>query len=141
MARNPPPAYTANAAARDLLAMREGDPDEKIDVPFVFSTDKKSAMDYLRFRNIGTVTRRVVARPMTRRFYNERYAHDSNGNFIGTGKKAPDAGLVFVAGQGTEQELLDQVSKFAHAKKHHDPKDFAFQDGHGMANIGGGWGM
>ncbi|UPX14775.1 uncharacterized protein EKO05_0005247 [Ascochyta rabiei] len=130
-----PPPYTADAAARDLLAMREGDPNERIDVPFVHSHDHKSALDYLRFRNVGKVTRRVIARPMTRRLYNERYAHDQNGNFIGTGVKAPDAGLVFIPGKGTEQDLLDQVSKFAHAKQH-DPRDFA--DGYGTTLIDGG---
>ncbi|XPS69861.1 hypothetical protein M3J09_002113 [Ascochyta lentis] len=133
---DPPPPYTADAAAQDLLAMRQGDPDEKIDVPFVYSQDQKSALDYLRIRNVGKVTRRVIARPMTRRLYNERYAHDQNGNFVGTGVKAPDAGLVFIPGKGTEQDLLDQVSKFAHARQH-DPH--AFADSHGMMSIGGGY--
>ncbi|KZM27508.1 hypothetical protein ST47_g1379 [Ascochyta rabiei] len=127
------PQHTSSP--RDLLAMREGDPNERIDVPFVHSHDHKSALDYLRFRNVGKVTRRVIARPMTRRLYNERYAHDQNGNFIGTGVKAPDAGLVFIPGKGTEQDLLDQVSKFAHAKQH-DPRDFA--DGYGTTLIDGG---
>ncbi|KAF2627305.1 hypothetical protein BU25DRAFT_491375 [Macroventuria anomochaeta] len=137
----PPPAYTVNAAASDLLAMREGDPDEKIDVLFVYSHDKKSIKDYLAFRNVGTVTHRIVPRLMTRRLYNERYAHDANGNFIGTGVKAPDAGLVFIPGKGTEQDLLDQVSRMAHSRKNHDPRDFNFQDGYGMAPMGGGWGV
>ncbi|KAF1922852.1 uncharacterized protein M421DRAFT_426474 [Didymella exigua CBS 183.55] len=137
----PPPAYTPESAARDLLAMREGDPDEKIEVPFIYSHDKKSLTDYLAFRNVGTVTRRIVPRPMSRRLYNERYAHDAEGNFIGTGVKAPDAGLVFIPSKGTEQDLLDQVSKMAHSRKNHDP--YAFNDGHGMmptSGIGGGWG-
>lgn len=136
-----PPPYTSDAAARDLIAMREGDPDEKIEVPFVYSHDKKSLKDYLAFRNVGTVIRRIVARPMTRRLYNERYAHDAEGNFIGTGVKAPDAGLVFIPSKGTEQDLLDQVSKMAHSRRNHDP--YAFNDGHGMmpmSGIGGGWG-
>lgn len=117
--------------------MREGDPDEKIEVPFVYSHDRKSIKDYLAFRNVGTVTRRIVPRPMSRRLYNERYAHDAEGNFIGTGLKAPDAGLVFIPSRGTEQDLLDQVSKMAHSTKNHDPR--AFNDGYGMmgANMGG----
>ncbi|KAF3032706.1 hypothetical protein E8E12_001412 [Didymella heteroderae] len=138
---DPPPAYSSDAAARDLIAMREGDPNEKIEVPFVYSHDKKSFKDYLAFRNVGTVTRRIVPRPMTRRLYNERYAHDAEGNFIGTGVKAPDAGLVFIPTKGTKQDLLDQVSKMAHSRKNHDP--YAFNDGHGMmpmSGIGGGWG-
>ncbi|KAH6642056.1 hypothetical protein C7974DRAFT_286614, partial [Boeremia exigua] len=114
---NPPPAYTADAATRDLLSMREGDPEEKIDVPFVYSHDKKSLKDYLAFRNVGTVTRRIVPRPMTRRLYNERYAHDAEGNLVGTGVMAPDAGLVFIPSKGTEQDLLDQVSRMAHSRK------------------------
>ncbi len=68
---------------------------------------------------------------MTRRLYNERYAHDAEGNFIGTGVRAPDAGLVFIPKKGTEQDLLDQVGRFAHARQH-DPH--AFIDG-------GGWGV
>lgn len=117
--------------------MREGDPDEKIEVPFVYSHDRKSIKDYLAFRNVGTVTRRIVPRPMSRRLYNERYAHDAEGNFIGTGLKAPHAGLVFIPSRGTEQDLLDQVSKMAHSTKNHDPR--AFNDGYGMmgANMGG----
>lgn len=135
----PPPTYTPAAATRDFLALREGDPDERISVPFVYSHDKKSLADYLAFRNVGTVTRRIVARPMTRRLYNERYAHDADGKYVGTGKKAPDAGLVFIPGKSTEQELLDQVGRVAGERKNHDPKDFQFQDGAGMAPMGGGW--
>lgn len=85
------------------------------------------------------MTRRIVARPMTRRLYNERYAHDAEGNFVGTGVKAPDAGLVFIPGKSTEKELLEQVGRMAHSKRNHDAKDFMFQDGAGMAPIGGGW--
>lgn len=91
-------------------------------------------MDYLRFRNVGKVTRRIVSRPMTRRLYNERYVHDQNGNFIGTGVRAPDAGLVFIPTKGTEQDLLDQVSKFARTRKQ-DPR--AHIDGYGMMPFGG----
>ena len=135
----PPPTYTPAAATRDFLALREGDPDERISVPFVYSHDKKSFTDYLAFRNVGTVTRRIVARPMTRRLYNERYAHEADGKYVGTGKKAPDAGLVFIPGKSTEQELLDQVGRVASERKNHDPKDFQFQDGAGMVPMGGGW--
>lgn len=73
---------------------------------------------------------------MTRRRYNEWYAHDAEGNFVGTGKRAPDAGLVFIPGKGTEAELLEQVRRVAHEKKNHDPKDFPMPGG----TIGGGWG-
>ena len=141
MSSGSPPPYTADAAVHDLLEMREGDPNETISVPFVHSDDKKSFKDYLAFRNVGTVTRRIIARPMSRRLYNERYAHDADGNFIGTGKMAPDAGLVFIPRKGTEQDLLDQVSKFARARRNHDPKDFAFAGAPGLVPIGGGWGM
>lgn len=105
----------------------------------MYSHDKKSLADYLAFRNVGTVTRRIVARPMTRRLYNERYAHDADGKYVGTGRKAPDAGLVFIPGKSTEQELLDQVGRVAGERKNHDPKDFQFQDGAGMVPMGGGW--
>jgi hypothetical protein len=74
---------------------------------------------------------------MTRRLYNERYAHDAQGNFIGTGRKAPDAGLMFIPSKSTDQDILNQVSQFAHARQH-DPH--AFMDGHGMMPIGGAYG-
>jgi hypothetical protein len=75
----------------------------------IHSSDSKSLGDYLRFRNVGTVTRRIILRPMTRALYLERYAKDVNGEFIGTGEPAPDAGLVFVPSKGTPEELLEQV--------------------------------
>jgi hypothetical protein len=77
----------------------------------IHSDDSKSLADYLRFRNVGTVTRRIIVRPMTRALYLERYARDVNGEFIGTGQPAPDAGLVFVPSKGTPDELLRQVEK------------------------------
>ena len=106
-----PPPYTSESAARDLQLLLEGDPSEIINVPMIHSDDSKSLADYLRFRNVGTVTRRVIMRRMTRALYLERYAKDANGEFIGTGRPAPDAGLVFVPSKGTPDELLRQVKE------------------------------
>lgn len=53
----------------------------------------------------------------------------------------PDAGLMFIPSKGTEQDLLDQVSRMAYSKRNHDP--YAFNDGRGMmpmSGIGSGWG-
>jgi hypothetical protein len=114
---NPPP-YTAEAAVRDLQLLREGDPDETIGVPMIHSNDSKSFLDYVRFRNVGTVTRRIIVRPMKRSLYLERYAKDVNGEFVGTGKPAPDAGLVFIPSKSTPDELLQQVKTAVASRPH-----------------------
>jgi hypothetical protein len=59
---------------------------------------------------------------MTRALYLERYAKDVNGNFVGTGKPAPDAGLVFVPSKSTPEELLKQVHDAVAQRTHNtDP--------------------
>ena len=84
--------------------------------------------------------RHLCHQPMSRRLYNKRYVHDADRVFIGTGKIAPDTGLVFIPGKGKEQELLDRVSKSAHARRNHESKSFMFAGAPGMMHIGSGWG-
>lgn len=53
-----------------------------------------------------------------RKHYLKRYAKDTQGNYISTERPAPDAGLVFVPGKSTDQELLEQVRKVAFGKEY-----------------------
>jgi hypothetical protein len=66
----------------------------------------------------GVVTRNVLARKMTREHYLKRYAKDAEGNYAGTEQPAIDAGLVFVPGKGTDEELIKQVKKVAFGTEH-----------------------
>jgi hypothetical protein len=55
---------------------------------------------------------------MTRERYLKRYARDAEGNYVGTEAPAADAGLVFVLGKSSSEELLQQVRKVAFGKEH-----------------------
>jgi hypothetical protein len=108
MSEQLPPAYTASAYMRSL---REGDPQEKIDVPMIHSVQKHGIGDYLPWGSAGKVKRRtVVIRQMTRDTYLRHYAKDDGGNYVGTEKMYPDAGLVLVPSKRTEDDVLQQVS-------------------------------
>lgn len=50
---------------------------------------------------------------MKRSQYLAHYAKDSEGNFIGTGREAPDAGLVFVPSKGSSEDMLRQAEEVA----------------------------
>lgn len=54
---------------------------------------------------------------MTREFYLKHYAKDTEGNFVGTAAPAPDAGLVFVPGKSTPEDVMRQVQEVAFNKQ------------------------
>jgi hypothetical protein len=60
----------------------------------------------------------VIIRKMTRDQYLRKYAKDAEGNYVGMERAAPDAGLVFVAGKSSSEELLRQVHKVAFGREH-----------------------
>ena len=72
---------------------------------------------------------------MTREHYLKRYAKDAEGNYIGTDRPAPDAGLVFVPRRATSEELLEQVRRVAFGREH-DNGDFV--SGWAVTQAGGG---
>lgn len=85
----------------------------------VHSTAQQRKRDLLLpFGKRGTVTQTVIVRKMTREHYLKRYAKDAEGNYVGTENPAADAGLVFVPGKSTSEELLEQVRKVAFGTEH-----------------------
>jgi hypothetical protein len=117
----PPPAYTSlpEAIAADMHSLSIGDPREMITVPMIHSTEQKRKRDlFLPGGKKGVVTRTVLARKMTREHYLKKYAKDAEGNYVGTDSPAIDAGLVFVPGKSTDEELMEQVRKVAFGTEH-----------------------
>ncbi|KAF2848419.1 hypothetical protein T440DRAFT_481005 [Plenodomus tracheiphilus IPT5] len=117
----PPPVYSSlpEAVAADMLSLRIGDPKDTISVPMIHSTMLQRKRDLLLpFGKRGAVTQTVIVRKMTREHYLKRYAKDAEGNYIGSDRPAEDAGLVFVPGKSSDQELLEQVRKVAFGKEH-----------------------
>lgn len=95
-----------------MRSLREGDPNDKIDVPMIHSTHKLSFGDYLPFGSaMKTGKRTVIPRSMTRDCYIKHYAKDEGGNYIGTEKPYADWQLVFVPNKGTPEDVLKQVRK------------------------------
>lgn len=112
-----PPSYTDDAtpptykAASYLSSLREGDPNDKIDIPMIHSTHKLSLGDYLPWGSaMKTGKRTVISRSMTRDCYIKHYAKDEEGNYIGTERPYPDHQLVFVPNKSTPDDILKQVS-------------------------------
>jgi hypothetical protein len=68
-------------------------------------------------RKTGRITQTVTVRKMTRQFYLKHYVKDAEGNFVGTGTQAPDAGLVFVPGKSTPEDLMKQVQEVAFVRQ------------------------
>ena len=107
-----------------MNSLSVGDPKETISVPMVLSTEVKRKRDiFLPSGKQPVVKQTVIVRKMTREHYLKHYAKDSQGNFIGTDKPAVDAGLVFVLGKSSGDDLLEQVRKVAFGKQH-DASDF-----------------
>lgn len=65
---------------------------------------------------------------MKRSMYLAHYAKDASGAYVGTAAAAPDAGLVFVASQGTHEDLLRQCEGVA--------KEMQRRRGEGIGNFG-----
>ncbi|UPX19477.1 uncharacterized protein EKO05_0009737 [Ascochyta rabiei] len=104
-----PPTHAASSYMRSL---REGNPNEKVEVPMIHSTHELSLGDYLPFGSaMKTGKRTVISRSMTRDCYIKHYAKDDEGNYIGTEKPYPDWQLVFVPNKGTPEDILRQVSE------------------------------
>jgi len=61
----------------------------------------------------GAVKQSIVVRKMKRSQYLAHYVKDAEGKFVGTGAPAPDAGLVFVPGKGSSEEMLRQAEEVA----------------------------
>ncbi|KAH7088890.1 hypothetical protein FB567DRAFT_522559 [Paraphoma chrysanthemicola] len=119
-----------------MQSLLVGDPKEVIAVPMVQSIEQTRKRDlFLPFGKRGVVTQTVLVRKMTREYYLQRYARDGEGNYVGTEAPAVDAGLVFVPGKSTNEDLLEQVRKVAFGKEH-DQKDF--MSGWAATSAGGG---
>ena len=102
----------------------------------ILSNEQKRKRDlFLPGGRPGKVTQTVIVRKMTRDHYLKHYAKDAEGNYIGTEKPAVDAGLVFVPGKSSSEEILEQVRKVAFGREHSN-KDF--QSGWVMTQVGGG---
>lgn len=119
-----------------MESLRIGDPNETISVPMVHTTEQKRKRDLLLpMGRKGVTTQTVIARNMTRERYLKRYARDKEGNYVGTEAPAPDAGLVFVLGKSSKEELLQQVEKVAFGKEHDQQY---YMNGWAAVNAGGG---
>ncbi|KAF1996321.1 hypothetical protein P154DRAFT_525609 [Amniculicola lignicola CBS 123094] len=118
----PPPAYThSGSTSSDIRAFNSlalGDPDEQIAVPMILSREKKTFAQSM-FGGKGKVTQTVIVRKMPRKHYLAKYAHDADGNYVGSEKPAADAGLVFVPSKSTPEEVLEQVRKVAFGREHY----------------------
>ena len=111
-----PPPYSASSYMRSL---REGDPDETIDVPMIHTVQKTSLGDYVPFMSAGKIKRRtVIVRKMTRDCYLKHYAKDDDGNYVGTESPYPDAGLVFVQSKSTDADVQEQIERVAQGRSY-----------------------
>ncbi|EMD62468.1 hypothetical protein COCSADRAFT_38396 [Bipolaris sorokiniana ND90Pr] len=109
---DPPPTYETVGHA--LTALSQGDPDEYITVPFVTRTVGFSIHNFNPFSHKqGEVRQSIVTRRMKRSQYLAHYVKDTNGNFVGTGRPAVDAALVFVPGKSSPEDLLRQFNEVA----------------------------
>ncbi|KAH8712094.1 hypothetical protein GQ44DRAFT_713874 [Phaeosphaeriaceae sp. PMI808] len=115
-----PPTYDSlsSATIADMALLASGDPSETISVPMITRVHHKTIHDYNPFsRKTGQVTQSVTVRKMTRGMYLKHYIKDAEGNFIGSGNPAPDAGLVFVPGKSTPEDVMRQVQEVAFGKQ------------------------
>ena len=122
----PPPTYTPSSSSSDsqppsyesvqraISSLSIGPPDETISVPMVTRTVANSIHNYNPFSHKqGAVKQSIVVRKMKRAHYLAHYAKDGQGKFVGTGAPAPDAGLVFVPGKGSSEDMLRQAEEVA----------------------------
>ena len=117
-------------------SLRTGDPAETISVPMVHTTEQKRKRDlFLPMGKKGETTQTVIVRKMTRERYLKKYVRDGEGNFVGTEAPAADAGLVFVPGKSSSEELMAQVRKVAFGKEHDQQY---FMNGWAAVQAGGG---
>ncbi|KAF2816599.1 uncharacterized protein BDZ99DRAFT_471818 [Mytilinidion resinicola] len=107
----------AEEVASEIRSLDVGDPNESISIPMILSTEKRSFKSFIKGKS-GEVSQQVIVRKMTREHYKKFYAKDKDGNYVGTEKAAPDAGLVFVPSKSTPEDILEQVRKVAFGKQH-----------------------
>ncbi|KAF2683610.1 hypothetical protein K458DRAFT_304294, partial [Lentithecium fluviatile CBS 122367] len=107
----------ADAVTADVRALGVGDPKETISVPMIHSSETINYRKYFS-KDRSVVNHTVIARKMPREYFLKHYAKDEEGNYIGTGKPAADAGLVFVPSKSTPEDLMQQVHKVAFGKEH-----------------------
>ncbi|KAH7383863.1 hypothetical protein BKA66DRAFT_384253, partial [Pyrenochaeta sp. MPI-SDFR-AT-0127] len=111
-----PPAYSSlpELVAAEMNSLAIGDPEETISVPMILSTEQKRKRDlFLPSSKAPVVTQTVIVRKMKREHYVKHYAKDAEGNYVGTEKPAADAGLVFVMGKSSSEDILEQIRKVA----------------------------
>ncbi|KAH7412210.1 hypothetical protein DE146DRAFT_642589 [Phaeosphaeria sp. MPI-PUGE-AT-0046c] len=116
-----PPTYDSLAAAMraEMAALAVGDPSETVSVPMITRQHHPTIHDLNPFsRKTGKITQSVSVRKMTREMYLKHYIKDAEGNFIGSANPAPDAGLVFVPGKSTPEDVMKQVSEVAFRGRH-----------------------
>ncbi|KAF2754089.1 hypothetical protein EJ05DRAFT_489354 [Pseudovirgaria hyperparasitica] len=126
-----PPQYADVASS--LRSLLEGCPKDIVSVPMVSSTEVRSFKNWIR--NKHEVVTNVHVRRMTRDHYRKHYAHDAQGEYIGTDKAAVDAALVFVPNKSTPDDMLAQVRKVAFGREHRN-EDFQGW-GYGAGDGGG----
>jgi hypothetical protein len=116
---NPPSYSSLDAKLRaDMSSLGTGDPSETISVPMISRTVANSIHNYNPFsRKSGAVKQSVTVRKMTREFYLKHYAKDLEGNYVGTGAAAPDAGLVFMPSKSTPEDVMRQVDEVAFTRQ------------------------
>lgn len=120
MAR-PPDTGLASASIKNMYSLEtpeeleSGDPEEAINVPMIFTVEKRGMKRLLGKRE---TERKITFRKMKRGHYKAHYAKDANGNYIGTEKPAFDADLVYVH-TATAEEVDEQVKRVAFGKEHH----------------------
>lgn len=126
---SPPERHLYRLETAEELETR--DPEEIISVPMIFTVQK---MGLKRMLGKREHERKITFRKMPRGHYRAHYAKDANGNYIGIGKPASDAGMVYVY-SSTAQDIDDQLKKVAFGREHH-PLSYPIGD----SNIVGGSG-
>lgn len=97
-----------------MASLAVGDPSETISVPMITRKHHPTIHDLNPFSHkTGKITQSVSVRKMTREMYLKHYVKDAEGNFVGSANAAPDAGLVFVPGKSTPEDVMKQVSDVA----------------------------
>ncbi|KAF2098884.1 hypothetical protein NA57DRAFT_76119 [Rhizodiscina lignyota] len=126
-----PPQNEASESNVLYPSLANGDPNEIIEVPMLASVEKPSVKRFLTGKK--TIEQRVTVRKMKRGHYLMHYAKDVDGNYIGSGKAAHDASLVYVPSKSSKEDIQEQIYKTATSKEHYRGPAY----GHvGMASSG-----
>lgn len=92
------------------------DPEEVITIPMIFTVERFSVKTLLGKRE---TERKISFRKMRRGHYRAHYAKDADGNYIGTGNPAFDAGLVYIH-SATVEDVDRQIRDVAYGRQHHE---------------------